>query len=573
MKRLFSILLASCISLAIFAQNNENSDSLKTQRELFPQEKVYVMTDRELYATGDTIWFRGWIVDGETLTEKQLSRYLYVELRDPAGNLQQRVRVLLNKDNVYEGYLPLDINLPSNGYTLVAYTYYMAGTNEKYFFKKQLDVLSPTDILNGITSKSLLERTYPKDYKEVISGESASCEFNVPANGNYAVSVSNFSLSPSNQDIISHSLQNQKGLFSMEFIRQNKGYIIPTYPYEQGNVISGTIYSNISNKKTLKNVKVTAVALQDSIFIAEYITDENGHFTIPIFDTKENTTFIVQAQKGNSSKTNISFDTLNLPNKVTALPVLPNHFAKSSSTASDDINSKLWAQELKNSQSILLNEIVVKEKKLDEPEYDFHPQTTRTKIFTDEESYRLNSYNAILSSFGITRRGDYYKYHGIHYVSILFDGIPIGSVNDKDYNIDEEVLNSYCPPMMLKAVELFNPLESMGIPGNAGKTSWMINFITRKGKDAQFLSDRYTNCRYYTQMGTQSHKNFIYNSAAKEYSAPIIYWNPSAKANNEGILKFEVPIPQQTSATYRVTVEGIGPNGELVHEEKYIRCK
>ena len=37
------------------------------QSEVFPQEKVYIHTDRPYYLKGDTIWFRAYLVDASSL--------------------------------------------------------------------------------------------------------------------------------------------------------------------------------------------------------------------------------------------------------------------------------------------------------------------------------------------------------------------------------------------------------------------------------------------------------------------------------------------------------------------------
>ena len=109
----------------------------QTQIERYPQEKLHVTTDKEDYILGDTIWLRVHSVDAATHRPVGASRYVYVELRTPDGDLQRRIK-LLNRDAVYSGYFPTQGLDREGDYTLTAYTMYMRNQGPEYFFKKQI---------------------------------------------------------------------------------------------------------------------------------------------------------------------------------------------------------------------------------------------------------------------------------------------------------------------------------------------------------------------------------------------------------------------------------------------------
>lgn len=566
MKSLIVTLLSLFSVVSANAEGENISDSLRTQRELFPQEKVYVMTDREMYTTGDTIWFRGWVLDGETLKEKQMSRFLYVELRDPASNLVNRVRIMVDKEGVYQGYLPVDVNLSSNQYSLVAYTYYMLGTNETYYFKKPLDIMKPDDLLSGVLPKALKDRVYPQVYTDLQPGSNQPFVFDVPANGKYAVSVTSFTHNPSYESaFITNNLPKQPNLFEESDVVNKTTYIVPTYPYEQGTVLSGTVYGNFNYKRPQKETLVSAVAFRDSVNYVDTMTDEKGHFELPLPECQDSTVFMVQAFKKKSAKYNIEFDKSVLPEKVAALPVSPDHFVRVAQKTEDDGDFLKWALAMKNNQAILLNEVVVKEKKI-EPLYEYH-QSTHSKIFTNEESNVFTTYTQILAQIGVFAN----KYHG-HEIIYYFDGI---RVPPEDINIgtlremrDEDKLGSFYPPSMVRAVELLNPDEAMAFSERMGpdKYAYVVNFILKKGRDIAMSEDLRSNYKPYIPFYAQKPLRFTGSP-----SSSLLYWDTSVKSGADGKLHLSFPMFSTTIGTYRITVEGIGPNGELVHQEQYVR--
>lgn len=61
-------------------------DRLWQQTNLFSSEKIHLHTDRLVYAGGDTIWFRAYLVNALDNRPETASKYIYSELIDPFGN-------------------------------------------------------------------------------------------------------------------------------------------------------------------------------------------------------------------------------------------------------------------------------------------------------------------------------------------------------------------------------------------------------------------------------------------------------------------------------------------------------
>ncbi|MBD5261287.1 MAG: hypothetical protein HDS38_04055 [Bacteroides sp.] len=141
-------------STIVFSANNESAvDRLNYQVSIYPQEKLHVVTDRDIYCGGDTVWLRVFVADAVSHRPIAMSKYAYVELLNPFGIVQKRVK-LMERDGVYAGYIPVDEDIYDGDYTLNAYTAYAENQGKDYFFRKNLRILPP------YTSKYVIESRF-----------------------------------------------------------------------------------------------------------------------------------------------------------------------------------------------------------------------------------------------------------------------------------------------------------------------------------------------------------------------------------------------------------------------------
>ncbi len=123
--------------------------NLSRQVALFPQEKIHLHTDRALFASGDTVWFSGYLVNASTHIPDTSSRYIYVELISPFNQVEKRVKIRQN-GGAYHGYLELDKDLTDGEYVIRAYTQYMTSLDDDYFFRKKIRVLMPFFLFSDV---------------------------------------------------------------------------------------------------------------------------------------------------------------------------------------------------------------------------------------------------------------------------------------------------------------------------------------------------------------------------------------------------------------------------------------
>jgi len=130
----FHFLLLFAILISEFGYAS-GIDSVKTTNSIL-YEKVYLHIDRELYAPGDDIWFKSYLVSG--INNKLVPGYknIYVQLIAESGEVVSN-RLLLSKDGTAHGDIQLPLEIADGNYTIRAFTRYLTNFDtESYFHKK-----------------------------------------------------------------------------------------------------------------------------------------------------------------------------------------------------------------------------------------------------------------------------------------------------------------------------------------------------------------------------------------------------------------------------------------------------
>jgi hypothetical protein len=142
MKITFSSALTLTLTFLVnvlFAQDiNQWASSQKTTL----YEKVYLQTDRELYSTGDTLWFKSYLVSGLTNKLEPGYKNIYVQLVSPTGKVVAN-RLLLSIFGEANGDIALTDSLIAGQYTLRACTKYLQNFGEESYFHRKLWVSKP----------------------------------------------------------------------------------------------------------------------------------------------------------------------------------------------------------------------------------------------------------------------------------------------------------------------------------------------------------------------------------------------------------------------------------------------
>lgn len=155
---LFSSALAMFLAIAVPSSAGETYDALTKFAsnigrfgQIYPQEKVYIQFDNTSYYTGETIWFKAYVVNAAD-NHRPASKVLYVDLLSPGGVVlkQQKLKIVAGQ---CDGSFPLldastsqarelrgVLPYPSGFYEVRAYTMNMLNFSEEAIFSRVFPV-------------------------------------------------------------------------------------------------------------------------------------------------------------------------------------------------------------------------------------------------------------------------------------------------------------------------------------------------------------------------------------------------------------------------------------------------
>ena len=130
---------------------NTVTQALDSVRKMLPSEKVYLHTDKQNYLVGDTVWFKGYVIAGNTGLLSTWSAALYIDLINEADSIAQ-TRKLPLIGGVTNGDFILDDSTTKEGnYRIRAYTQWMRNAGPDYFYDRTFSV--GNSIANTVFSK------------------------------------------------------------------------------------------------------------------------------------------------------------------------------------------------------------------------------------------------------------------------------------------------------------------------------------------------------------------------------------------------------------------------------------
>ena len=114
-------------------KNFQKNISICTENQ---EEKIFLITDRPAYYTGDTLWFKACVLLAVTMQKEPVEKILYLELR---GRDNRRIkRTYKINDGIVRGVFYLPDTLSSGIYKITAYTNWMLNKYGGRHFEKDI---------------------------------------------------------------------------------------------------------------------------------------------------------------------------------------------------------------------------------------------------------------------------------------------------------------------------------------------------------------------------------------------------------------------------------------------------
>ncbi|MEJ7671803.1 MAG: hypothetical protein WKF59_03635 [Chitinophagaceae bacterium] len=186
------ILAASFINSPVAYTSTAQSLSVMLTQALdsfennYPQEKMFVHTDRSTYTTEETIWFKAYCtLDG---LPSDISKIVYVELVNEKNMVVEK-RMLPANNGAAHGDIFINKELTSGTYSLNAYTLWMLNFPE-YIFRKQISIYN-TDFKNtSFAEKADFTVQFLPEGGNLVQGLKSNVAFKAITLNGFPISIS-----------------------------------------------------------------------------------------------------------------------------------------------------------------------------------------------------------------------------------------------------------------------------------------------------------------------------------------------------------------------------------------------
>jgi hypothetical protein len=210
-----------CLLIAVSAQAQSTDSAIAKlikYHQQSPSEKVYLHTDKEVFAQNETLWFSAYIVDAITHTPAELSTLVYVELLSPTNSVIISLPIRMN-ESMGNGEIFLADSLGEGTYTIRAYTNYMRNFSSDYFYSKPIKLLKYSDTQLATVNPAPAADTDLQLFPEggyVISGIPNVVAFRITNERGLGVAM-NGKLLDENGEVITEFVPSQFGMGKFQF--------------------------------------------------------------------------------------------------------------------------------------------------------------------------------------------------------------------------------------------------------------------------------------------------------------------------------------------------------------------
>lgn len=385
--------------------------------------------------------------------------------------------------------------------------------------------------------------------------------------------------------------------------------VVPQFPIEQGQALSGTIRTEWRNK-LMENATIKVIA-PDIRYAETTLSDANGQWFIDNMSFPDSVKFLVQAEspKG-STLSNLRIDDDKFPfiTGVSFTKKAPNRDILDEQEISYISNEKNRLTYIDGVATILLDEVMVTKRKVKNPENIYEVLAVRSYDYQFFEKRGVSSYETAIRYFaGIvrTQKGLSSMRDRNQPIGILVDGVPLetsdgdaggvimnpnsrrtaarfptsSTVMESSFDNTFNYLIQMYPFDIVKQIDYIPGYAAIAIGGGRYKGG-VICVTTKDGSEKVTKKTDFT-LKVVSPLGYQKPAEFYAprydtgNNGIGEGTdlRETLYWNPSITIGTNKQARFNFYTGDAASTTYTITVEGVTQAGELIHATKKISKK
>jgi len=188
----------------------------------YQPEKIYLQFDKYLYNTGETIWFKAYILNGTDLSD--LSKNFYVDFFDAKGNLLKHFITPVYQSSA-KGQFDIPVKYDGSLIHIKAYTQWMLNFDSSFNYTKDIVVaqtkVTKQPVIEPVTSLSL----FPEG-GDLVEGLNSRIGFLAVNQSGFPVSVKGTILNKKGESVDSFQSQHDgMGSFDLD-VQPNEKYTL-----------------------------------------------------------------------------------------------------------------------------------------------------------------------------------------------------------------------------------------------------------------------------------------------------------------------------------------------------------
>lgn len=137
-------------------------------------QKLFIHFDKQNYAAGETIWLKGYLIDGSNHTLHAATANIYLELWNAQGEMIREL-IFQPSEGIFHGHIFIDPDIPDGNYAIRAYTDWMLNQGEPFLFYHYFYIKNPA-FANSIDNDT---RRFNREFNSMLEalGQEIKVEF------------------------------------------------------------------------------------------------------------------------------------------------------------------------------------------------------------------------------------------------------------------------------------------------------------------------------------------------------------------------------------------------------------